>query len=40
MANKSYQSSELGGGEDSHMGDPEYSKDFNNAYSKVRILNG
>ena len=35
MANKSYASSEIGGGEDSHFGDPEFSKDFNSAYSKV-----
>jgi hypothetical protein len=32
MANKSYASSELGGGEDSHIGDPEFSKDFSKAY--------
>lgn len=35
MANKSYMSSEIGGGEDSHAGDPEYNKDFNSAYAKV-----
>jgi hypothetical protein len=36
MANKSYASSEIGG-EDSRYGtnDPEYSRDFNSAYSKV-----
>lgn len=32
MANKSYASSEIGGGEDSHVGDPEFSKDFHSAY--------
>ena len=32
MVNKSYASSELGGGEDSHAGDPEFKKDFNSAY--------
>ena len=31
MANKSYQSSEIGGDE-SHNGDPEFAKDFNSAY--------
>jgi hypothetical protein len=36
MVNKSYQSSEIGGGEDTHTGDPEYAKDFNSAYAKVR----
>lgn len=35
MVNKSYQSSEIGGGEDTHTGDPEYAKDFNSAYAKV-----
>lgn len=35
MANKSYQSSEIGGDE-SHFGDPEFAKDFNSAYQKVR----
>lgn len=41
MANKSYASSEIGG-EDSRYGDPEYSRDFNSAYSKVTFgsLNG
>ena len=34
MANKSYASSEIGGDE-SHYGDPEFSKDFNSAYQKV-----
>jgi len=34
MANKSFQSSEMGGN-DSHNGDPEFSKDFNSAYAKV-----
>lgn len=34
MANKSYASSEIGGDE-SHNGDPEFSKDFNSAYAKV-----
>jgi hypothetical protein len=34
LANKSYASSEIGG-EESHNGDPEYSKDFNSAYHKV-----
>jgi hypothetical protein len=37
MVNKSYQSSEIGGGEDAHAGDPEYAKDFNSAYAKVTI---
>ncbi len=38
MMNKSYASSEIGG-EESRYGanDPEYSKDFNSAYSKVKI---
>lgn len=36
MVNKSYQSSEIGGGEDTHTGDPEYAKDFNSAYAKVK----
>ena len=31
MANKSFASSELGGDE-SHYGDPEFSKDFSSAY--------
>jgi len=31
MANKSYASSDVGGDE-SHLGDPEFSKDFNSAY--------
>jgi hypothetical protein len=35
MANKSYASSEMGGQEEDHSGDPEFSKDFNSAYSKV-----
>jgi hypothetical protein len=35
MANKSYASSEIGGGEESVHGDPESSKDFNSAYQKV-----
>lgn len=35
MVNKSYQSSEIAGGEDTHTGDPEYAKDFNSAYAKV-----
>jgi hypothetical protein len=35
MANKSYASSEIGGGEESVNGDPEFSKDFNSAYQKV-----
>ena len=35
MVNKSYQSSEIGGGEDTHTNDPEYAKDFNSAYAKV-----
>lgn len=35
MANKSFQSSEMGGNE-SQWGDPEFSKDFNSAYAKVR----
>ena len=39
MINKSYQSSELGGGEDTHTGDPEYAKDFNSAYAKVMLPN-
>ena len=30
--NKSYMSSEIGGGEDTKHGDPEYSKDFDSAY--------
>ncbi len=34
MANKSYNSSEMGG-ESSHWGDPEFHKDFNGAYSKL-----
>ena len=37
MVNKSYQSSEIGGGEDAHAGDPEYAKDFNSAYAKVKL---
>ncbi len=36
MANKSYASSEIGGDED-QVADPETSKDFNSAYSKVYI---
>ena len=35
MANKSYASSEIGGGDEDHAGDPEFSRDFNSAYSKV-----
>ena len=31
MANKSFESSAIGQ-EDSHLGDPEYAKDFNSAY--------
>lgn len=34
MANKSYASSDVGGDE-SHVADPEFSKDFNSAYSKL-----
>ena len=34
--NKSYASSEIGGGEETHVGDPEFSKDFGSAYQKVR----
>jgi|JI7StandDraft_1071085.scaffolds.fasta_scaffold433768_1 hypothetical protein len=34
MANKSYASSDVGGDE-SHVADPEFSKDFNSAYAKV-----
>ncbi len=33
--NKSYASSEIGGGEDPHAGDPEYEKHFNTAYAKL-----
>jgi len=33
---KSYASSEIGG-DDSHIGDPEFAKDFNSAYSKVNL---
>jgi hypothetical protein len=36
MANKSYASSEIGGDE-SQVADPESSKDFNSAYSKVCV---
>ena len=36
MVNKSYASSEIGGEESRFGGDPEYSKDFNSAYSKVK----
>lgn len=39
MVNKSYQSSEIGGGEDTHTNDPEYAKDFNSAYAKVIYCN-
>ena len=35
--NKSYASSEVGN-EESHAGDPEYSKDFHSAYAKVWSL--
>ena len=36
MANKSYASSEIGGEESRYLNnDPECSKDFNSAYSKV-----
>ena len=35
--NKSYASSHIDGGDESRFGDPEFSKDFNSAYAKVRI---
>jgi hypothetical protein len=39
LANKSYASqSEIGGDEDPRVGDPEYNKDFNSAYVKVRLV--
>ncbi len=36
MHNKSYQSSEMGNESQAYNDDPEYQKDFNSAYAKVR----